>query len=177
MREIVNRRAFLEKFGIAADVEWHLCVLLQHAANQFCRPDWHRRLGDDDDFLLGTLRHRFDGRQHVAQVRRTVFVRRRTNGNEHELRAPHSRRNIGREREPLGTLIALDNHIQPGFEDRQHIPLKSLDLSRVEIGAHHVVTGVGKTCAEHQANVPRADHRNFHLTERRRRLATRCQRD
>ena len=97
MREVIDRGPFPEKLRITADVERHLRVLLQHAANQFRGANRNGGFGHDNHFLFRAFRYRFGRREHVAQIGRTVFVGGRSHGDEDELRVAYSRSDVGGE--------------------------------------------------------------------------------
>ena len=51
----------------------------------------------------------------------------------------------------------LDELLQAEFDDRDHASTEALDLGRIDVGAHHLVTHVGETRPRGQAHVARAD--------------------
>ena len=72
------------------------------------RADGHRRLGDDDHLARHVLADRLGDGEHVPQVGRAVFVRRRADGDEHDLGARDRGADVGRELEAALRLVALD---------------------------------------------------------------------
>jgi hypothetical protein len=66
--EIVDRRAFLEKFRIAHDVERELGVFRDAVGHLRRRPDGHGRFRDDDHLALHRLADLLGDGQHVAKI-------------------------------------------------------------------------------------------------------------
>ena len=102
-------------------------------------------------------------REHVAQVGRAVFVRRRADRDELEQAVRDAFRRVGRELEAPLVDVALDEHVEAGLVDRDLALLQALDLARVDVDADDVVAGFRQAGARDQADVAGAEDCDFHV--------------
>ena len=85
LHEIFDRRAFLQKLGIGADVKGGRRVARDLRAYLFGRPDRDRALGNDQLRLVHVLADGAGNAQHVLEIGRAVLVGRRADGDEDDL--------------------------------------------------------------------------------------------
>ena len=74
----------------------------------------------------------------------------------------HGFGDVGRETEPPGGQVLGDERLEPGLEDRQLSPAESRDLLGDDVGAQHVVSGLGQAGTHDQSDVSGADDRDVH---------------
>jgi hypothetical protein len=70
---------------------------------------------------------------------------------------------IGRELQPPGSHVALDDFLEAGLVDRNASVVEHLDLLRVQIETDHMVAHLGQAGARHKTHVTRSDDRHLHL--------------
>ena len=162
LEEVVDGGALFQELRIAAEMEGQLRVLRDRGLDLVRRADGHGRLGDDDDLARHVLADELRDGEHVAEVGGAVFVGRRADGDEDDLRAGDGRGHVGGELEAPLRLIALDELVEAGLVDRKDVLLESFDLGDVEIGAVHVIAGLGETGADDQADVAGSDDGDAH---------------
>ncbi len=98
----------------------------------------------------------------MAEVGRAVLVRRRPDGDEHDLGAADRLGDVGGEREPLLLLVPLDEILEPRLVDRQDVLLQLVDLAGVDIGADDVVARLGEAGADDEPDVTRSHDSDSH---------------
>ena len=86
------------------------------------------------------LADRLGDLQHVAQVRRAIFVRRSADGDEYHLGKRDRGCDVRREVQAALLLVALDEGVEPGFVNGHDVLLEPIDLSLVDVGAGDVVS-------------------------------------
>src|SRR5262249_108768 len=83
-------------------------------------------------------------------------------GDENNVRSVHSFLGAGGEFEPPLSDVLLDQLLQARFINRNATLFEQFDLGRVAIHTHHVVAGLGKAGAAHQADVAPSNHTDIH---------------
>jgi len=101
--------------------------------------------------------------QYVLQIRRAVFVGRRTHRNKLHIAMRHAGRDISRKLQPAGSTIALDDFLQTRFVYRHATGIQDGDFTRVDVQAKHVVTDLGQACTGYQSDVTCPDDGDFHM--------------
>src|SRR5688572_11614868 len=168
LHEIRHGRAFLEELRVRDHVELEVhAALTQRALDASVHlvrsADRHGRLVDNDPELRHVPADGLGDREHVRQVRRTVLLRRRADGDELEEAVADPGHGVGRELEPALVEAATDELLEPGFVDRDLTLLQTCDLRRVDIDAQDLVAHVGKAGAGHQPDVTRTKYGNFQI--------------
>ena len=139
-------------------------MLTNRRADLLRRPDGHRRLRDDDHLAGCVPANLLSNGEDVLEVGRSVFVRRRADSDEDDLRIADRRRRVRRETETPSRLIALDVLLESGLVDRQHVPLETVDLELIEIGADYFIPRLGEAGADHKTDVAGPDDSDFHAS-------------
>ena len=98
----------------------------------------------------------------MTKVGRSILVRRRTDGDEGDVRARDGGCDVGSKREATLALIALDEQVETGLVDWDDVLLEPFHLALIEIRAHHVVAGLAETCTHYQTDVSGADDADVH---------------
>ena len=174
LHEVFDRGALLQELGVRADVKCGRRVLGDFRADPFRGPDRNGALGDDQ---LGAIHVLADGArhvQHVLQVRRAVLSRRRSHGNENDIRALDRAAEVGRELQAAVALVPHDERLEPGLVDRQPVLAQAVDLGLVDVDAQDIIARFGEARPCHETDVPRAEHRDLHGSSRCRRTAARA---
>jgi hypothetical protein len=104
------------------------------------------------------------GREHIAQVRRTVLVWRGTYGYELEKSVFHTPRRVRREFQAAGLRVALDKSVETRLVNRNLATAEALNLAGVDIDANDVIARIGKTSSSNEAHITGAENRNAHLS-------------
>ena len=86
---------------------------------------------DDDAVGIHVLADVARGGEHVLQVGRAVFVRRRAHGDELDGAVLGGLLHIGGEGQAAGSDVAADHFVQPRLMDGNAAVLEDLDLGRV----------------------------------------------
>src|SRR5688500_12258515 len=136
-----------------------LCDHLRHLSRA---SDLDGRLGDDHDLARHVAPGELRDLQHILKIRRAVFTRWSTNGDEKNFDIFDRRLEIRGESEPALALIALDQRIQPRLIDRQYVPLQPLDFSFIDVGTADVVARLGEACSNDETDVTGSDDSNVH---------------
>ena len=164
LHEVVDRRAFLEELGIAGHVALAAGQLrVSRAIDLGVGADRHGALGDDDRVGragAGAMPSTTDQRAErsaepsspggVPTARNTSFGRLDRGGQ------------VGREVQPLGRDVALDQLGQARLVDRHLAAVEHVDLLLVAVDAGHVVAALGEAGAGDQADVAGANDGDFH---------------
>ena len=101
--------------------------------------------------------------EHVAEVGRSILVRRRADGDEHDVARRRWRPPTSVvKRQPPGCLVALDEPVETRLVDRQHVLLQPVDLPRVDVRPDDLVAGFGETRADDETDVSRSDDADLH---------------
>ena len=98
----------------------------------------------------------------MSQICRSVFIGRRSDGDEGYFASLDGVADVSREVESTGLLIAVDERIEAGLVDGDDVVLQAVDLLSIDIGAIHHVARLGQACADNQTNVAGPDDRNLH---------------
>ncbi len=77
----------------------------------------------------------------------------------------HGAVDVGRELQPARGSIAADHRLEAGFVDRHAAAVQHVDLGRIDVEAQNVVADLGQAGARDQADIARADHRDFHARD------------
>src|SRR5690606_4911102 len=167
LHEILDRRAFLEELRVRHHRERDLDTALgEHLADggldAVRRADRHRALVDHHPIVLDVLPDGPRHRQHVAEVRRPVLVRRGAHRDHDHL--AEGDRLLGRQREAqaAGLHVGGDDALEARLVDRD-VPLaQAIDLDLVGIDAQHLVPAIGQAGTCHETDISRPDHAHFH---------------
>ena len=162
LQKIFDRRALLEKLWIADDAEGMRGFAPDHFPDSRCSADRHGALVDDDLVAVHRLGDLARDTEHVRQVGRTVLMLRCANRNEHNRRVANRFRKISGELETLFRSIAADHLLEAGLVDGHDAAAKLPNLGLVLVDTDDVVSRFRETGSEHQADIARADDRNFH---------------
>jgi hypothetical protein len=141
--EVIHRRAFFQKLGIAHHVKRMLRMLGDRRRDTGGRAHGHRRLCDDHDFPPQRLTDHLRDVEHVAQVGGPILVWRRADRDEDDIGFADRPRDVSGERQSALALVAFDVRLEARLEDRQLVLFEALDLLRIDISADHVVPGFG----------------------------------
>jgi hypothetical protein len=102
-------------------------------------------------------------RQHVRQVGRPVFLRRRSHRDKRELTILHALRVVRREAQAAALQVALDQRFQARLVDRDPAVFEAGDLLDREVHAGHFVAHLRQARRGHQTHVAGTDHTDFHF--------------
>ncbi len=152
--EVVDCRAFAEELGIRDDVD---VVAAQGIAHDVERADGNRRLVDDDRPRVEQRSDLLGGARHVAEVGRAVVVLRRRHAEEHDVGCSHRGVCTEREAQVPGFAAALDDFVQPGFDEGDFTCLEQSDLALVDVATGHVDAERGQACPGREPDVAGAD--------------------
>jgi len=166
--EVLDRRAFLQKFGIRGDAELdRLAPLRQFFRNSRLharrRAHRHRRLVDHEPVFVHVAADRARRRNYVLQIGRAVFVRRRADCDELDLPVRDTLRDIRREMQAAGFGVAPDQRFEARLVDRDVPAIQLRDLVRIDVEAHHVVAKFRQAGAGHEPDVTGAYDGYFHV--------------
>src|SRR5262249_40567565 len=100
--------------------------------------------------------------QHMAQVRRSILVGRRSHRDEHHVARADGTRDVRREAQSPRRLVALDQILEAGLVDRKHVLLQSIDLVRVNVRADDLIACLRQTRAGHESDIAGADNTDLH---------------
>ena len=102
--------------------------------------------------------------QHILQVGRAVFIRRRAHGDELQGAVLDGFFSIGGKGKAARFDRVLDDVIQARLIDGDLAVLQFFNLALVDIHAQHVVPHVRQAGTRHQANITGSENRDFHVT-------------
>jgi hypothetical protein len=100
--------------------------------------------------------------EHVLEIRRPVFVRRRSNRDELDVAVFHALFDVGGKADPAGFPRALQDFVKARLMDRHAAVVEDVDLASIDIDAKYVVADFGETRTGHQSDVARANNGYFH---------------
>ena len=154
LEEVLYRGTLAEELGIGDDLH---VGSAEHSFDDLRAADRHRRLVDDDGLVR---QHRTDlsGRGlDVAEVGRAVLALRCRHAQEGDVAVLCGVGRTEHERQPSAGDALFDQFLQTELDDRDHAVAEALDLDRIDVGAHHLVTHVGEACPGGEAHVPGPD--------------------
>src|SRR5690606_16696544 len=96
------------------------------------------------------------------EVGPALLVRRRADADEDHLGRGVGPLFLGREGQPAGLVVALDQVVEARLVDRADAVVQFLDLPGVDVEAGHVVARAGEAGARDQTDVTRAHHGDPH---------------
>ncbi len=167
LHEILDRRAFLEEFGVRYDVKLNVCAATGKRRRDFLtdlvgRANGHRRLGDDDAISVQMRGDRPRCAEYIAKIGRAVLVRRSSYRNELKKTVFNALHGVGGEFDSTGFGVALDQRIQAGLVNGDLTPVQALDLACVNVYTNDMVACIGQTGARDEADVARAENGYTH---------------
>ena len=165
--EIINCRAFLEKFRVGDDAEFELrAALVQFfldcGAHLVGRAYRNCRFVHNDRVVVHMLADVACGRYHVLQIGGTVFVRRRSYGDELDCAVFHTRRHVGSEAQATRSHVAFHHIFQARLVNGDTATLEKCDLALVHVQAQHVVANFRQAGACHETDVAGANNTDVH---------------
>jgi hypothetical protein len=165
--EVRDGCAFLQELGVGNDIELQTRAtgsqgFIHRGAHFVGGSHRNRRFGDHHLISRHVLTDGSRHRQHIAQIRRAIFIGRRTHSNQLQQAVSHAFLRIRREPQASGFRIALDDLVQPRLVDRNFAFPEHVDLARIDIDTQHLIARIGKARAGDQAHVTGAKNRNFH---------------
>src|SRR5205085_8420490 len=130
MHQIVNRAAFAQKLWIAHNVE--LCaatiVTLDRLGNAFSGFNRNRALVDDHSVVIQDVSNFTRDFLDEAEIDFTIWLRRRRNGDENDLRILDSFARAAAKAQPMRRHVAMNDFLKPGFVNRDAAGLQGFDL-------------------------------------------------
>jgi acyl carrier protein len=167
LHEVLDRRAFLQEFGVGDHaVGRGRASLAQLVGDRLADPvggaDGHGALVDHHLVVGHAAADVAGGGQHVLHVGRAVLVGGRAHGDELHGAVLHRAVDVGGELQPAGGDVALHHGLQAGFVDGDAAAFQDPDLFRVHVQAEHMVADFRQAGAAHEAHVPGSDHCYFH---------------
>ena len=161
--EVVDRGPFLEKLGVAGDIERNLGDL-RHLTGEFGVGSHRNGALDHDRFSVGQVLGDFAAnRPDAPQVGPAVIPLRRSHGDEHQLGVGDSLGEVGGEIEAAVVMVAVNQLGKPRLVDRQDPFFQILDLGYDFVDANNVVSTFGETRSSDQAHISGSDDGNLHL--------------
>ena len=165
--KVLDGVAFLEKFGVARHVEFHLATaLVEFALNRVVnflrRTHRHGTLRYDNHVFIKVLANRLGHLQHIFQIGGTVFVGRCANGRKHDFLVVENIGQRGREFQSAGIDIFQDKFVESRLVNGNFALFQPFDFSCIHIDAGHVSTRISKTRARHQSDIARSNNCNIH---------------
>ncbi len=102
--------------------------------------------------------------ENVLQIRRPVFVGRRSHRNEQHLTEAHTITDLGAELETVRLDVVCDQRLETRLVDRDFALAQAVDLGRIVVHTHHMVADLREARSGDQPHVSRSDDRNSHST-------------
>ena len=166
LHEVFDRSALLQEFGVRHHAERHLDTALgqlssDRGVHRTGSADWHGALVDDQLVVGHVPADAARSGEYMLHVGGTVFIGRRAHGDELDGAEAHAFLDVRREMQPLRLDVALNDFLQPGFENRNLAAQQQIDLALVKINAQHVITHFGKTCASDEPDVSGSHNGQF----------------
>jgi hypothetical protein len=109
------------------------------------------------------VRDRTSGRFYEAEVRRTVFLWRGSDGEKDNERLFNSLTHVSCESEASGLGVFGDELFEPWLVDGHYASKESRDFVLVYVDAGNVNAELGKACSGHESDITRTDNGNVHL--------------
>ena len=158
---------FLEKLRVGDDIEMQQTTHLDQGlfdvrAQGIAGAHWHRGFLHQNQRLLTVTGNRIADREHVAQIRRAVFTRRRTHRNERHTAMLHGEFFVAGEQQAFRIQTLAHQAGQPRFENADVALTQQVDLVLVDVHTHHVMPDFGQHSRLHQTDVTAAKYRDFH---------------
>ena len=143
-----NGGAFLEEFRVGDDIELQLTaggtqIVENVVAQGVAGTDRHRGFLHQDYRRHAMAGNRITHRQHVFQVGRTVFIRRRAHGNKQHFTVFDGEFLIVGKAQASAFQVVLDHGCQARLEDGHMTLLQRFDLALVNVHANDIVTDFG----------------------------------
>ncbi len=118
----------------------------------------------DDDRVAGHMRSDIARcAEHVFQVRGTVLSRRRSHGNEDDVRFLNGGTDIGGKAQPAVGHVPLDQFLKPRFIDRYAACIEQVDLFFIDVHAGDITAAFSKAGAGNEANIACSDYGDLHV--------------
>ena len=167
LHEVRQRRTLFQEFRIRHRVIFDAGAArlqrLRHGVTHLVRGTHrHRRLGDHDLVLGHVLADGARHCQHVAQIRRTVLIRRRAHRNQLELPMIDALLGVGGEQQPTRLEVAFDHGVETRLMDGDLALFEHFDFTGIDIDTDHLVARIRQTRAGHKAHVASAKDRDSH---------------
>ena len=155
LQEVLNSGALAQELGIGyiGDFTLEPCRL-EVGDDALARAHGHGALHHEQT-PSAALRDLVRGIQHAREVGVAGQRGRRVDGDIQ--RVTGCEQLVVRSRERETDRVVLDELVEAGFVDGDRATAQALDLGRVDVHAHHVVTKMGKADRGHEAHVARAD--------------------
>ncbi|MDQ0654299.1 hypothetical protein QFZ38_004555 [Pseudomonas cedrina] len=160
-------RAFLEKLRVGDDIEFQVPAgqvqgLFDVCTQGVAGADGHGGFLHQNYRVPAVPGYRIAHRQHVLQVSRAIFVRRRAHGDKQHLAMFDGQLLVKGEMQAPALQVLLHHRRQPRLEDAHMALLQQLDLVLVDVHANDVVTHLGQYSGLHQADVTTTKYTDFH---------------
>jgi hypothetical protein len=164
--EVFHGSAFLEEFGIRHHAEFELGAaflqfFLHRRTHPVRRADRHRGFVHDDLVFVHVLADGACRGDHILQVSRAVFVRRRAHRDKLDHAVGGAFSHVGGEAQAAGGLVALYHVFQAGFVNGNLALLEHGDFALVQIQADHVIADFSQAGSGHQADIAGSDYADF----------------
>ncbi len=91
--------------------------------------------------------------QDILQIGRAILVRRRTDGDQLEQTVVYPLLGVGREVQSAALDVAGNDGLKTRLVNGQYALFEHGDLVLVHVNTDHMVAGIRKACARHQAHV------------------------
>ena len=162
--EIADGGPFAQKFRVGGNVEIGIRPCLpDNPLHLAPGADRHGGFGDHHRVTVQRLGDFLRGGIDIAEVSMAIAAPAgRADRDEHGVRALDPFGQVGGEGQAPGLDVRRDQLGQPRLIDRHDILVQQLDLARVLVDAHHVMSEIGEARPGNQADIARADHRNTH---------------
>ena len=162
LHEIVHSKAFSQKLGIRHHVKIDVGMSGHGLSNLVCRPYWDGALVHDDFVGRHDLAQFICDAEDVTQVGRTVFARRRGQGQKHNVRVVHGFLQVCRERKASRGDVAVEQRVQVGLVDGHLAGFHGGHLGLVDVDANHVVARLCEARSCDKSNVSSSNYGDIH---------------
>ena len=100
--------------------------------------------------------------QHMLQIGRAIFLRRRAHGDEYHLTMVHGVGHFGGEVNAAFGPVATQQFLQSRLINGHTCRIEQSDFFRVVVYAQNLMSQFSQACARDQTHIARTDHRDFH---------------